>query len=57
MITSEREMTILETAFKQRAFDGKWERIVKIMDTDNKIFLGVTDFDFESEKQKIEEEL
>ena len=35
MITSEKNMQVLETAFKQRAFDGKWERIVKIMDTDN----------------------
>jgi hypothetical protein len=35
MITSESKMNILETAFKQRSFDGKWERIVKIMDLDN----------------------
>ena len=35
MVKSEREMQVLETAFKQRAFDGKWERIVKIMDLDN----------------------
>ena len=35
MITSEKNMQVLETAFKQRAFDGKWERIVKIMDLDN----------------------
>lgn len=35
MITSEKNMQILETAFKQRAFDGKWERIGKIMDLDN----------------------
>ena len=35
MIFSEKNMQILETAFKQRAFDGKWERIVKIMDLDN----------------------
>ena len=33
--SSESSMNILETAFKQRAFDGKWERIVKIMDLDN----------------------
>ena len=32
---SESKMNVLETAFKQRAFDGKWERIVKIMDLDN----------------------
>jgi hypothetical protein len=35
MVKSESEMQVLETAFKQRAFDGKWERIVKIMDLDN----------------------
>lgn len=29
-------MIILETQFKQRAFDGKWERIVKTLDYDNK---------------------
>jgi len=29
-------MTVLETQFKQRAFDGKWERIGKIVDFDNK---------------------
>ena len=29
-------MTILETQFKQRAFDGKWERLGKIVDFDNK---------------------
>jgi hypothetical protein len=33
--SSESNMHVLETAFKQRAFDGKWERIVKIMDLDN----------------------
>lgn len=27
---------ILEVQFKQRAFDGKWERIGKIVDYDNK---------------------
>lgn len=32
---SEKTMQVLETQFKQRAFDGKWERIVKIMDLDN----------------------
>jgi len=35
MLNSEKEMTVLETQFNQRKFDGKWERIVKIMDTDN----------------------
>lgn len=29
-------MTILEEQFKQRAFDGKWERVVRIMDHANK---------------------
>lgn len=29
-------MNILETQFKQRQFDGKWEKIVKVMDYDNK---------------------
>lgn len=29
-------MTVLETQFKQRAFDGKWERLGKIVDFDNK---------------------
>jgi hypothetical protein len=29
-------MNILETEFKQRAFDGKWERIAKIVDFDGK---------------------
>lgn len=33
---SEYGMAILETQFKQRAFDGKWERIGKIVDFDNK---------------------
>jgi hypothetical protein len=28
--------SILETSLKQRAFDGKWERIAKIVDFDNK---------------------
>lgn len=35
-MNSEKTMNIIETQFKQRAFDGKWERIVKIMDYDNK---------------------
>jgi hypothetical protein len=29
-------MAVLETQFKQRAFDGKWERLGKIVDFDNK---------------------
>jgi hypothetical protein len=32
----ENGMTILETQFKQRAFDGKWERLGKIVDFENK---------------------
>ena len=41
MVKSESEMKVLETSFKQRAFDGKWERIVKIMDLDNSYtFIG-----------------
>ena len=35
MVKSEKNMHVFETAFKQRAYDGKWERIVKIMDLDN----------------------
>jgi hypothetical protein len=35
MITSEKNMQILETDFRQRAFDGKWERLGKVMDLDN----------------------
>ena len=29
-------LNILETDFKQRAFDRKWERIAKIVDYDNR---------------------
>jgi hypothetical protein len=29
-------LNILETQMRQRAFDGKWERIAKIVDYDNK---------------------
>lgn len=29
-------MNILETQFKQRAYDNKWEKIVRVMDYDNK---------------------
>ena len=29
-------LNILEVQFKQREFDGKWERIAKIVDYDNK---------------------
>lgn len=28
-------LEITETQFKQRAYDGKWERLVKIIDFDN----------------------
>lgn len=28
-------MVVLEEEFKQRAFDGKWQRWVKTMDTEN----------------------
>jgi hypothetical protein len=35
MITSEKNMKIYEEEFKQRAYDGKWERIGKIADDDN----------------------
>ena len=30
-----KKVDVLAEEFKQRAFDGKWERIVKIMDLDN----------------------
>jgi hypothetical protein len=33
---SEFGLAILETQFKQRAFDGKWERLGKIVDFENK---------------------
>ena len=29
-------MNILETQFTQRAYDGKWEKLAKVMDYDNK---------------------
>lgn len=29
------EMVVLETDFIQRAYDNKWEKVVKIMDTEN----------------------
>lgn len=29
-------MNILETAWKQREFDGKWEKLARVMDHDNK---------------------
>jgi hypothetical protein len=35
MVTSEKNMVILEEDFKQRAYDGKWERLGKIADLDN----------------------
>ena len=33
---SEENMIIIETQLKQRAYDGKWERIVEIIDDNNK---------------------
>lgn len=33
---NEHGMTVLETQFKQRAYDGKWERVIKVMDFENK---------------------
>lgn len=36
MAKGEFGMNVLETEFKQRAFDGKWERLGKIVDYDNK---------------------
>jgi hypothetical protein len=33
---TEHGMMIIETQFKQRAFDGKWERLCKIVDFDNR---------------------
>ncbi len=35
MVSSEKNMVILEEDFKQRAYDGKWERIGKIADLEN----------------------
>lgn len=29
-------MNILETQFKQRDYDGKWEKLARVMDYDNK---------------------
>ena len=29
-------MNILETAMRQREYDGKWEKVAKVMDYDNK---------------------
>lgn len=29
-------LNVLETQFKQRAYDGKWERIAKVIDYDQK---------------------
>ena len=31
----EKNMKVTAEEFKQRAYDGKWERIVKIIDEDN----------------------
>ena len=35
MVFNGKKVDVLAEEFKQRAFDGKWERIVKIMDLDN----------------------
>ena len=35
MVSREKSMVILEEDFKQRAYDGKWERIGKIADLEN----------------------
>jgi hypothetical protein len=32
----EHGLNVLETQFKQREFDGKWERIAKVMDYEQK---------------------
>lgn len=29
-------MNVLETQFKQRQYDGRWEKVVRVMDHDNK---------------------
>lgn len=29
-------MNILETSWKQRSYDGKWEKLAKVMDYENK---------------------
>ena len=29
-------MQVLETCFKQRAYDGKWEKLIRVFDFDNK---------------------
>ena len=29
-------MNILETSWKQRTYDGKWEKLAKVMDYENK---------------------
>ena len=29
-------MNILETSFRQREYDGKWEKLAKVMDYENK---------------------
>ncbi len=28
-------MNILETQFRQREYDGKWEKLAKVLDTEN----------------------
>lgn len=34
-MTREKDYKILETQFVQRAFDGRWERVCKVLDTEN----------------------
>jgi hypothetical protein len=41
-------MTVLETQFKQREFDGKWERIVKIVD-----YEGMYTYEIESGLRRV----
>ena len=36
MIQNEFSRNVLETSFRQRAFDGKWERLVRFLDHENK---------------------
>ena len=35
MIFNGKKVDVLAEEFKQRAFDGKWERIVKVLDEEN----------------------
>lgn len=38
IILNGRGTKVLKTEYKQRAYDGKWEKIVKIPDFENKYF-------------------